>query len=169
MRVLLVDGYNLIYAHPDLAGVMQRDQDTAREGLLKELSPLSSPDHYDVLVVVFDAAATSQPEPVTQERGGLTVVFTRKGQSADAFIESLARRLLQAGEVTVASSDRTLQGVVGGFGARTINGQSLLGQTQEAQLETREDMKRMAGSSRHPLEDRVSEEVRRLLDEMRYG
>ncbi len=169
MRALLVDGYNLIYAHPELAVVMQRDQDAAREGLLKELLPLSSPDRYDLLMVIFDAAATSQPEPVTQERGGLTVVFTRRGQSADALIESVARRLLQAGEVTVASSDRTLQGVVGGFGARTINGHSLLGLSEEAQLETREDIKRMACGDRNPLEDRVSEEVRRLLDEMRYG
>jgi predicted RNA-binding protein with PIN domain len=169
MRALLVDGYNLIYAHPDLAHTMQGDQDAAREGLLKQLSPLSSPDHYEMLLVVFDAAGSSQPEPVVQESGGMTVVFTRKGQSADAFIESLARRLLPTCEVTVASSDRMLQGLVSGFGARTIAGLSLLGMTEEALLETREEMKRMAGGSRAPLEDRVSEEVRRLLDEMRYG
>jgi ribosomal protection tetracycline resistance protein len=168
MKALLVDGYNLIYAHPELAAIMQKDQDEAREGLLRELSPLSSPDRYEMLVVVFDAAGSSQPDPVAQERGGITVVFTRRGQSADAFIESLARRLLPANEVTVASSDRTLQGVVAGFGARTIAGPFLLGMTEEALLETREEIKKIAGSRRAPLEDRVSEEVRRLLDEMRY-
>ena len=116
-----------------------------------------------MLVVVFDAAGSNQPAPVERESGGINVVFTRRGQSADALIEGLARQLLQAGEVTVASSDRTLQGVVSGFGARTLDARSMLDLAKEALLETREDMRRMGGGGRNPLEDRVSEEVRRLL------
>ena len=169
MKALVIDGYNLIYAHAELAPAMQRDQEEARQGLLKELSPLASPDYFEMLVVVFDAAGSSQAQPVLQESGGIEVVFTRRGQSADAFIESLVRRLLPTHDVTVASSDRMLVNLTSGFGARTITASSLLGMTREAQLETRQDMKRIAGSSRSPLEDRVSEEVRRLLDEMRYG
>jgi predicted RNA-binding protein with PIN domain len=168
MKALLVDAYNLIYAHPELAPAMQREQEEAREGLIRELSPLSSPDYFEMLVIVFDAAGSIQPEPVLRESGGITVVFTRRGQSADDFIEGLARRLLPAHEVTVASSDRTLVGLVGGFGARTVPGPSLLELAKEAQLATREDIKRIAGSSRNPLEERIGEEVRRLLDEMRY-
>ena len=34
MKTLLVDGYNLIHAHPELATIMDQDQDAAREGLL---------------------------------------------------------------------------------------------------------------------------------------
>ncbi|RJP27746.1 MAG: hypothetical protein C4536_13620 [Actinobacteria bacterium] len=168
MKALLVDGYNIIYAHPDLAAIMRRDQDNAREGLLKELAPLASPDHYELVMVVFDAAGSSQPEAVMQERGGIRVVFTRRQQSADAFIERVVRRLVPGNEVVVATSDRLLLNLVSGFGARTVDGPSLLGMTAEAQRETREEMKRMAGASRTPLEDRVSEDIRRLLDEMRY-
>jgi len=167
MRALLVDGYNLIYAHPELAAVMQSDQEGAREGLIRELAPLSSPGRYEMLVIVFDAAATSQAEPVLQKIGGMEVVFTRRGQSADAFIEALARRLLPTHDVTVASSDRVLVSLVGGFGARTVAAQSLLAMSKDALLETREDMRRMAGG-RLPLEERIGEEVRRLLDDMRY-
>jgi len=168
MKTLLVDGYNLIYAHPELAETMQQDQDAARDGLLKELSPLASPDRYELVMVVFDAAGSSQPEPVVQERDGITVVFTARRQSADAFIERVVRRLLPDNEVVVATSDRLLLNLVGGFGASTIDGRSLLGMTEEALLETREEMKKIAGRSRNSLEDRVSEEVRHLLDEMRY-
>ncbi|MBN2026038.1 MAG: NYN domain-containing protein [Actinobacteria bacterium] len=168
MKALLVDGYNIIYAHPELAATVEKDQDAAREGLLKELSPLATPDHYEVVVVVFDAAGSSQPQPVVQERGSMTVVFTRRQQSADAFIERIVRRLVPNNEVVVATSDRLLTGLVSGFGARTIDAQSLLGMTADALHETREEIKRMAAGSRSHLEDRVSEEVRRLLDEMRY-
>ena len=168
MKALLVDGCNLIYTHPELAVTVKKDQDAAREGLLKELSPLASPDYYEMVMVVFDAARSDQPEPVLQEREGMTVVFTRRRQSADAFIEKVVRRLVPGNEVVVATSDRMLLNLVSGFGAATIDGKSLLGRTQEALLETREEMDRLAGSRRAPLEDRVSEEVRRLLDEMRY-
>jgi predicted RNA-binding protein with PIN domain len=168
MKALLVDGYNIIYAHPELAATIEQDQDAAREGLLRELSPLASPDYYELVMVVFDAAGSSQPEPVVQERGGMTVVFTRRQQSADTFIERVVRRLVPGNEVVVATSDRLLLSLVSGFGARTIDGRSLLGMTTEALQETREEIKRMAAGSRANLEDRVSEEVRRLLDEMRY-
>ncbi len=169
MKALLVDGYNLIYSHPELAVTVKRDQEAAREGLLRELSPLAVPDRYDLVMVVFDAAASSQAEPVVEDRQGMTVVFTRRRQSADTFIETVVRRLLPANDVVVATSDRTLLGVVRGFGAAAVDGPTLLGMTAEALNETREEMKRMAGGRRAPLEDRVSEEVRRLLDEMRYG
>ncbi len=169
MKALLVDGYNLIYAHPRLTAAMQDDQEGARQGLLRELSPLASPDHYEMLVVVFDAAGSYHAEPVLRESGGIEVVFTRRGQSADAFIEGMARRLLPTHEVTVASSDRMLADLVGGFGARVVRGNSLLEAAEEARRGTREELQRMAGSGRSPLEERVSEEVRRLLDEMRYG
>jgi len=169
MKALLVDGYNLIYTHPELAVMVREDQEAARDGLLKELAPLAAPDHYELVMVVFDAAGSSQSEPVAQERGGMTVVFTRREQSADAFIERVVRRMVPANQIVVATSDRTLADLARGFGATVIDGKSLLGRTQEALLETREEMKRMARGRRNPLEDRVSEEVRRLLDEMRYG
>jgi predicted RNA-binding protein with PIN domain len=87
MKALLVDGYNLIYAHPRLAAVMQQDQEGARQGLLRELSYLAHPDRYDLLVVVFDAAGSDQSEPAVRRSEGMTVVFTRRRQSADAVIE----------------------------------------------------------------------------------
>jgi hypothetical protein len=168
MKVLLVDGYNLIYGHPRLSGLVDRDPDSAREGLLKELSCLASPNYYQLVMVVFDAAGSRRPEPVIEDRGGITVVFTRRSQSADSFIEAAVRRLVPGSEVEVATSDRVLANMVAGFGARSVDGASMLGMAQEALIETRGEMRRLPGSRRAPLEDRVSEEVRHLLDQMRY-
>ncbi|MEW6554578.1 MAG: NYN domain-containing protein [Actinomycetota bacterium] len=168
MKALLVDGYNLIYAHPRLADAMRHDQEKARQDLVRELSSLANPGRYDLVVVVFDAAGSDQAEPVAQRSEGMTVVFTRRRQSADAFIEGLARRLLPGNEVVVASSDRMLANLVGGFGARVVEGPALLEAAGEARQDTREELRRRAGSGRSPLEERISDEVRRLLDEMRY-
>lgn len=169
MKALLVDGYNVIHAHPRLSATMARDPDAAREGLLREVSPLSPPGRYDLVLLVFDAAGSQQPEPVTEERGGVTVAFTRRGQSADAFIEAVAGRMAATHDVEVATSDRALISVVTGFGARVLRGEALLDLAADAASETREEIERLSGRGRVPLEDRVGEEVRRLLDEMRYG
>ena len=171
MKALLVDGYNLIYAHRELSRLVESDMDAAREGLVRELMPLAAPGRYGLVMVVFDAAGAPNPEPVFEERGGVTVVFTRRTQSADAFIERAARRMsarAEVSEVAVATSDRALSGLASGFGARAIDGLSLLERAHEAADETREEMRRSA-ARRVPLEERVGEEVRRLLDEMRYG
>ena len=169
IKALLVDGYNLIYAHPALSGLLKSDLGAAREGLLRELAPLASPDAYDLVMVVFDAARYGGAETAWEEREGLTVVFTRRRQTADSFIEAAARRMVTAGEVVVATSDRLLRGVVEGFGAKGLDGGSLFFLASEERERMREEMKRVAGPGRRPLEERVSEEIRELLDRMRYG
>ncbi|MBC7230406.1 MAG: NYN domain-containing protein [Actinobacteria bacterium] len=171
MKALLVDGYNLIYAHEELSRLVESDMDAAREGLVRELQPLAAPGRYGVLMVVFDAAGSPNPEPVFEERGGITVVFTRRTQSADSFIERAARSMTsraEVSEVAVATSDRVLSSLAAGFGARAIDGRSLLERAREAAEETREEM-RSSAARRVPLEERVGERIRRLLDEMRYG
>lgn len=168
MKTIMIDGYNLIHSHPRLSGLYAKEQDSARLMLVRELSPLACPDHYDLVMVVFDAAGSKQPDPVIEEHDGVTVVFTRRNQSADSFIEAAVRHLVAEGEVEVVTSDRDLRAVITGFGARILGPASLFEMAGEALAGTRREMLRMERDSRSPLEDRVSEEVRHILDEMRY-
>lgn len=164
----MIDGYNLIHSHQRLSGLAEQDAHSAREGLLRELSSLASPDYYGLVIVVFDAAGSRQAEPVIEKREGIQVVFTRRGQTADSFIEAAVGHLAPECEVHVATSDRMLASVTSGFGAICINGTSLLQSAEEAQRETRQEMRRMSQQSRAPLEERVSEETRRLLNKLRF-
>ncbi len=168
MKTLLVDGYNLIHGHPTLSGLLREDLEAAREGLLKELAPLSSPGEYGLVMVVFDAARSGGREPAVEERWGIAVVFTRRRQTADSFIEMTARSMVAEGEVVVATCDRLLRGVVEGFGARAMGAETLFSSAREARERLREEMREAAGPVRRPLEERVSEEVREMLDRLRY-
>ncbi len=168
MSTLLVDGYNLIYCHPVLSRLVRSDMDSAREGLLRELTPLASPSFFRTVLVVFDAAGWGGPEPVVEDRRGLVVVFTRKRQSADAFIEAAVRTLVSGGEVTVATSDRVLRRVVEGYGAGGMEGEALLRMAGEARRVLREEAERLSAGRGTHLEERLSPEVRELLDRMRY-
>lgn len=172
MRALIVDGYNLIHSHPRLSSLVRTDMDSAREGLVRELMPLAAPDFFGLVMVVFDAASWGGQEPVVEDRGGLVVVFTRRRQTADSFIEAAARALLSGGHassITVATSDRALRVVTEGFGALSVNTESLLKMVDEAKEEVREEMRKRTAPSRHPLEERVTPEIRALLDHLRKG
>lgn len=168
MRTLLIDGYNLIYRHQRLSGVVEEDAASARRELIRELSSLASSGYYGLVMVVFDAARSRNPQPLMESRGDMQVVFTRRGQTADSFIEAAVGRLVPGDEVHVATSDRTLRDMVSGFGAVCIEGADLFRRAREALEETREEMERMRARSRVPLEERVSEETRRLLNKLRF-
>ena len=168
MESLLVDGYNLIHTHPVFSRLVKSDMESAREGLLRELLPLSSPDHYSLVMVVFDAAGWGGKEPVVEDRGGVVVVFTRRRQSADSFIEAAVRAMVAGGRVTVATSDRLLRRIAENCGASGMDAETLFQTAREARQRLRQEMERVSNRNRVPLEERISPELRQLLDRMRY-
>ncbi len=169
MKAIVVDGYNLIHSQPRLQALMAEGHEPARQALIAELAPLASPDRYDLVMVVFDAAGSLQQEPIVEDQRGVMVVFTKRNQSADSFIEAAVKHLACEGEVEVSTGDRAVRSVSTGFGARPLDPASLFARAEEALAEIRRDMRVMERTSRSRLEDRVSEEVRHILDEMRYG
>ncbi|MDI6873662.1 MAG: NYN domain-containing protein [Actinomycetota bacterium] len=168
MSTLLVDGYNLIHTHPVLSRLARSDLESAREGLLRELLPLTSPGYFRIILVVFDAAAWGGPEPSLEDRKGMLVIYTKRRQTADSFIEAAVRSMVREEKVLVATSDRVLRRVVEGYGAGGMEGETLLRMAGEARRNIREEAERISGSGKVPLEERVSPEVRKLLDRMRY-
>jgi predicted RNA-binding protein with PIN domain len=169
MRALVVDAYNLIHAQPRLAAMIEGNREAAREELASELMPLAGPDHYELVMLVFDAAGSPQSEPVIEDRGGLVIVYTRRGQTADSFIETAVKYLVAEGAVTVATNDRALRDVSTGFGARALDAEAIFSAAREAQEDMRRELGRMQSENRSRLEDRVGEEIRHILDTMRYG
>lgn len=104
-RVIFVDGYNLIYATPALAALLQSDLALARERLLQRLIARYRHTPHEV-IVVFDGdgpAETSQSIP-GYSRG--CVVFSQRGEKADPVIVRLAGEWIAAGfEAWVYSND----------------------------------------------------------------
>jgi len=105
MRLIIVDGYNLLYsrssdAHP------QSDLRAARESFLSELSTYGELSG-DRIVVIFDG--TSEDKKGTRERRwkNVEVRYTRKGQEADDMIRQLARTV-HRGDVQIITTDRKL-------------------------------------------------------------
>ncbi len=168
MSILIVDGYNIIHADPGLVQLLERDLESAREGLLSMLRPMQDQGLYDI-VVVFDSSNRETQQATLEEIGGIEVAFTAAGQSADAFVERLVRRLAKQGAVLVATDDRQLQYVVQGYGAVIKTSETLRSEMADVTLEIRRQLKSLGRSGgMHRLDAQLDRELRGLLDEMRF-
>ncbi len=119
MKLLIIDGYNLLRSMPELARQERMDPEGARDALLHQLSVYKRVRGHKV-VVVFDAADTHLPEQSSHHRG-VKVVFTRQGELADSRIETMARELRE--KAVVITSDRSLRGAVERHGAISFSSQ----------------------------------------------
>ncbi len=168
MRVLLVDGYNIIHAWSRLAALLEPKLEDARDELVSALEPLADLDDFQVWVV-FDAGMADRSFVQLEERGSLKILYSRKGQSADALIEELASRMAANNEVSVATGDHAEGDLAFFHGARVLSADMLAREVEHAKKEITQQTERLRGEQRPSrLEERVPEEMRLLLDELRF-
>ena len=136
MERVIVDGYNVVHAWPQLKRLLgEASLEAARDKLIERLSVFGMVVGADI-TVVFDAhhsAARTNSEEVVD---GVHVVFTRKGHSADHVIERIAYDASQTGDaITVATSDRFQRDLVRGMGGAVISALELERRVVEAEQE----------------------------------
>jgi len=143
MERVIVDGYNVIHAWPQLKRILSdASLEAARDKLIDRLSVFAMVHGADV-TVVFDAhhsAVRTNSEEVVE---GVRVVFTRKGHSADHVIERIAYDASQSGDmITVATSDRFQRDLVRGMGGAVISAEELERRVVDAEQEMGRSVRR---------------------------
>ena len=106
--MIIIDGYNLIYAWDDLSLIAEYSLEKAREALLDIL------DNYvgytkTELTVVFDAYLVENGAGADFDRCGYRVVYTKENQTADAYIERIMHELGPNYNIRVVTGDRLVQ------------------------------------------------------------
>ena len=121
-RELLIDAYNVMFAHPRLGPLLRRDLERAREEFLVLVSQRLPADG-TLGVVVFDA--TREPSPPADRgragrasRHGLQVVFAR--ESADAWIQQRIREHDDPASLTIVTADRVILETARAHGAASM-------------------------------------------------
>lgn len=180
--LLVVDGYNVIGAttryqslideHAGagaLADVASLSRDpyghdpyeTARSTLINDVATYAQ-GRYEA-VVVFDAAGNLSDDRPAFAPGGVRMVFSATGESADTVIERQVVRAREQGrEVLLVTSDNTIRATVGGIPVTTVSSQLLardMQATNEEVREARDDRSHM----RMTVEDRLDPASREKL------
>ncbi len=117
----VVDGYNIINSWSSLKTLPLHD---ARQELIRILS--SYQGYLGCrMILVFDGWRVPDNPGSRNMRGALEVVYTRAGQTADAYIEKLVSVLRNEYQLHVATSDGLIQNSVLTKGARRISAREL--------------------------------------------
>jgi predicted RNA-binding protein with PIN domain len=118
---ILVDGFSLLHAWPELAPGKARFSAAAREELIRWLrlygDAIGTP-----ITVVFDGrgpvASVGQESLSTPE---MEIIYSKSGQTADDIIERVTAKLVNFGEVLVISDDFAEKDTVRSVGGRTAS------------------------------------------------
>ncbi len=148
----LVDGYNLMHA---AEGMPLDDLLTAREKVVDLCADFRG--YVDAsLVLVFDAYKQDNSRIHSEERDGISIVYTRTKQTADMYIEEKSRELVKPYKVIVVTSDALEQLSIFSTEATRLSSREFLSRYQNMK-------KNMTHMEKAPI--RPLEALRTLLEE----
>ena len=107
-EILLVDGYNVLFAWEEWKNRVQEDFDTARIQLSELMCDYAGMTGKDV-ILVFDAYKVKNNQGSVEKYKNIYVVYTREAQTADAYIEKTTLLARQRARIRVVTSDRPEQ------------------------------------------------------------
>lgn len=138
---ILVDGYNLLHAWPELADSYPRYSEEARDELAFYLQNYQDQTGVPVSLIFDGNQAPKEPvekkpkkekKKQSNDRFELEILYSPPGMSADNVIERVAYRLQQFGPCLVVTNDGLQRNLVHSFGAVTQSCQSFILQLQTA-------------------------------------
>ncbi len=122
---LLIDGYNVINAWPQLREISREDLEGARRQLIEMMAEYQA--YKDLKVtIVFDAHLVKYSMEKIEHQMGVTVVFTKEKETADGYIEKKIIELSKRNRVQVVTNDWLEQQMILGSGATRISVRELL-------------------------------------------
>ncbi|MBO8157448.1 MAG: NYN domain-containing protein [Bacillaceae bacterium] len=141
MIVLIVDGYNVIGAWPELKALRDRDLAQARDLLVEKLAEYQAYTGNRV-IVVFDAYNVQGIEKKVKSHR-VEVIYTREHETADERIEKLVKEIknIQT-QVYVATSDYTEQRTIFAQGALRKSSRELITEIGNIEQNIEKDVKK---------------------------
>lgn len=167
-EVLIVDGYNMIGAWPELSELSRESLEDARDRLLEYLADYQGFSGREI-ILVFDAHQVPG-KGVKFKQNQIDIIYTREKETADECIERLAAEMTQARRhVYVATSDYTEQRVTFGQGALRISARELWIEIQNNRGEMEEVIKENKTPPRNTFDNKISGELKTILEKWRRG
>lgn len=167
-QLLLVDGYNIIGAWPELQILKELDLEDARDKLIHELSEFQSYSGMKVYVV-FDAhQVPGLGKKLTNQN--LRILYTKEKQTADELIERLVTKMMRRGvEIYVATSDMVEQHVIFGLKAYRITAHELFVMIEQNKKNVRKQIKQVNHSKRNTFDNHINKDIMEIFEKWRRG
>lgn len=162
---IVVDGYNVIHAWPELVKLKNDSLEHARDRLVDMLADYAGFSG-DRVVVVFDAHRVKHNTERSEVINGVQVLYTREEETADSLIERLVGEMPRDGYIRVVTSDWEEQRIIFGRGAYRMTPGELYERLRRAKKESQQPF-----TSKNPtegyLENRLTGNLRQLFEQWR--
>ncbi|WP_080799190.1 NYN domain-containing protein [Arabiibacter massiliensis] len=171
-KLLLVDGYNVLRSGSRYRVAPEEDytDDTfnaAREMLINDVVNYAGRDFR--AIIVFDGARNAFSNGEAEKVGGVSIVFSPAGQSADKVIEKLAHDARERQvETLVVTSDATIQDTTFGFGVDRMSADGFSREVDRCYEEARLDDTPKA-AVKNTVADRIDAATLAALKALRDG
>lgn len=136
-KLLIVDGYNVIFADEELKSLSQTNIVASKDKLIQLLANYRATTDIPVMLV-FDGYRLKNNRGQTEEIDNITVIHTKEGETADAFIEKFTNSGRKCYNITVASSDGLIQQITRGQDCNIMSSRELMNDINEKAKELRE-------------------------------
>ncbi len=124
-KLLIVDGYNVIFAWEELNSLAKLNINSAKDRLIQILSNYSSLIDGKV-ILVFDGYKVKDNKGEERVMEQILVIHTKEGVTADQYIETYTHQNKSKYQITVATSDGLIQQIVRGEGGYVLSSRELL-------------------------------------------
>lgn len=138
--LLIVDGYNIINAWPELNSLKSMSYEDSRQKLIEILVNYQG-FKKNRIILVFDAHQVKGGIERKERHISVEVIFTREGETADMYIERIAGELSGEGYTFVATSDWIEQSISFQRGAFRISALELYRDVKETLFRNMEVVK----------------------------
>ncbi|MFO7160115.1 MAG: TetM/TetW/TetO/TetS family tetracycline resistance ribosomal protection protein [[Clostridium] cellulosi] len=162
---LLVDGYNIIHAWPELKDLADENMDGARMKLIETLSNYQGYRKCQI-IVVFDAYRVERHVEEAIDFNNIHIIYTREAQTADQYIERFSHNNKKKYSITVATSDALEQLIVRGAGCSLLSANELKAEIEKTDRRIRQEYRQINDENRNYLKDTLPSKTKREMEEM---
>jgi len=145
---LLIDGYNIKFAWPELKELAETNMDSARTKLQDILC------NYPGTVIKYH---------------NIHVIFTKEAETADQYIEKVSQQIGRQYQVWVATSDKLEQIIILGTGSTRLSARDLKKEIEETNIEIKKEHLERIPSKKNRLFDNVDPELFEYLEKIRLN
>ncbi|MDD5944828.1 MAG: NYN domain-containing protein [Clostridia bacterium] len=163
---LIVDGYNIIHAWPELEELTSVSLESARQKLMDILCNYQGISG-ETVILVFDGYLVKGSIGSVMEYNNIYVVYTKEAETADHYIERTVSTIPKEYRVKVATNDGLEQTIIMGKGATRITARELKQIIEQEEKEIRKNYTEKRPAKNNMLMDNVDEATLQWIEMMR--
>lgn len=166
--ILIVDGYNIIFAWKELKEIAETDLEAARMRLADILCNYQGYKKNEI-ILIFDGYKSKGSPGSVVHYNNIDIVYTRESETADQFIESVSQQMAKNYQIRVATSDGLEQLTILSSGASRVSARELKREIREAEREIKLHYDSGTSKRRNILLDNLPPEMAAIIEKMRLG